>query len=151
MIAFQKEKLSQIWHEIQPLWKLHWKEFALHKDSIPLAPDEEKYLGSERAGVFHIVTARDEGELIGYSMFFVDKGLHYSTVKEALPDIYFVHPRYRERAFIVCRLIDETEKVQKELGVMRAYLSEKVHRPAGPVLERKGYTLAERIYVKLLE
>lgn len=151
MISFQKEPLEQCWDELQPLWHLHWLEFGIHHDKIPLAPDREKYSSAEKAGLFHMMTARDQGELIGYEMCFVDKSLHYSTIKEGMPDIHFVHPKYKQRAFIVGQLIDAADEMQKGLGAYRVYLTEKAHRNAQPLLERKGYELVERIYAKLLE
>lgn len=150
-ITFQREKLATLWDEIQPLWRLHWEEFAIDRDKIPLGPDKEKYLRLDAGKTFYLITIRDGDELVGYWMGFVDTGLHYETIVQGHTDIFFAHPRYAGRPFMILRLLEEKEKLERDLGAKRVYVCEKIDHPLDAIMERLGYRLTERIYSKLLE
>ena len=46
----------------------HWEEVANNKDTIPLDIDWERYRALDDDGSLHVLTARDDGELVGYVM-----------------------------------------------------------------------------------
>ena len=66
MIEYKEETYSQVIDEIKPLLEDHWEEIALNKEVIKLNPNYEMYEKLCNAGVMRIVTARDDGKLIGY-------------------------------------------------------------------------------------
>ena len=95
MIEYAVEKLDTCLEEIEPLLREHYHEIAWYKDKIPYDPDFERYQTIEDAGILHIVTARDEGKLIGYFVSLISYGMHYMSTKYAVNDVLFLHPDYR--------------------------------------------------------
>lgn len=89
-IDFARENHSrELRMEMFPLWKEHYKEIALYKD-IPLSPSFAVYDNAEKNGMLRIFTARNEGKLVGYEVFFIHPHPHYSLAIEAVQDILFL-------------------------------------------------------------
>ena len=153
-IAFAKESIEQNWSDLNDrLWPLHWEEFAVDKDVIPLSPDRAAYLEKEKAGALHLVTARDKGLLVGYYIAFVHRSLHYQETVTSVSDIFFVHPRYDkfgQRGRIVDRLLDVAEGMLRAMGVVRMYVATKHKHPMDPIMRRRGYEITDIIWRKLL-
>mgnify|MGYP003345974306 FL=1 len=79
MIKFGVEKYHQVCEDIKELIKLHYEEIAVNKDVIPLDPDWDNYKNLCDKNILMIITARDEGRLVGYSIFFITNHLHYKS------------------------------------------------------------------------
>src|SRR5258706_8207690 len=97
MIELAQETVEQVLAEIQPLLHDHWEEIASHKDKIPLAPDYDQYRKMEEAGKLLICTVRDKANLVGYSIYFVHRGIHYSKTLVSTNDVFYVSPAYRRK------------------------------------------------------
>jgi len=82
MIAFTEELLSATWDEMAPLMLAHWREIA-HYPDIELDPDKEGYALAESAGLVRFYTARADGRLVGYVIFFVRPNMHYRASRQA--------------------------------------------------------------------
>lgn len=136
--------------EAIPLFVLHYQQIAHYQD-IKLAPDYEKYLGMQQAGILRIYTAREEdGELIGYGIFLVSPNANYKASIQAQQALLFIHPDRRGfgRQFIAwCDEQLKTEGVQ----VVYHHVKVKPELNFGPLLERMGYTLVDQIYGKRLD
>lgn len=143
---FQLERPSEVLDEIKPLLEMHWHEIAHYQD-IPLDPDYDFYLTSPIVRVF---TARDEGTLVGYGVFFVGANKHYRSCKQAVQDILSVHPAYRgtTTGFRLIRYCDTQLKAE---GCQVVYQHMKKAHQFGPLLERQGYELVDLIYGKRLD
>lgn len=142
---FQRESAAQISEEIVPLLKLHYDEIAHFKD-IPLDPDYDQYQTIENAGALRVFTARDaEKTLIGYSVFFVRRNIHYKSSLQASQDIIFIHPKKRGFGKAFIQWCDEQLKAE---GVEVAYQHVKSKHNFGPLLETLGYELMDLIYAR---
>lgn len=148
MTTFQLETVDQCCEDIQPLLAQHWNEVALYRDEIPLAPDFDRYRAMEAAGGLVLLTARREGQLIGYSVFFVSQHPHYSTCRIASNDVLFLRADCRGPLGI--RLIRESERVLSDAGVQRIVWHVKPRNDWSSVLERMGYQHEEIIMGKLI-
>lgn len=95
MIEYSEETVDECLMEIIPLLREHWEEIAWYKDKIKLNPDYGVYYQMEANGILHIVTARDDGKLIGYYISLVTPNPHYKDHFFAVNDILFVLPEYR--------------------------------------------------------
>ena len=87
MIEFGVESFDQAVNDIQELIKLHYEEIALNKDVIPLDPDWDKYRALMTNNLACLITARDDGKLVGYSIFFVTSHPHYKSTIFANNDL----------------------------------------------------------------
>lgn len=133
--------------EALPLLDLHYKEIAHYLD-IPLKPNFEGYFNAEDSGALRVFTARKEGKLIGYAIFFLKHNLHYSSSLQAAQDILFLHPGHRGTGGRFIKWCDT--QLQAE-GVQAVYHHVKAAHNFGPLLERMGYSLVDHIYARRLD
>lgn len=150
-VTYQQENFRAAWAEIQQLLNDHWREVALNHDDIPLDPDEERYFALCDSGALHLLTARSDGELVGYHISIISGHLHYRSTPHAFVDVYFLKKPYR-RGMTGVRLIKEAEKSLKALGAKKIFTGTKLHDDLdrSKVFERLGYKLIEHMYAKLI-
>ena len=96
MATFQVEKFEDCWQEMAPYWPLHWEELALDKERIKPNADIERYISLSQNGILQVVTAREDGKLIGYHFSIIGTHLHYKHVLMANTDMYWLHPYHRK-------------------------------------------------------
>ncbi len=147
----QEERFSDVIEEVQPLLTRHWEEIALYKDIIPLSPNYARYSEMEAKRRLCVVTARFEGELVGYACFIVDASLHYSTILWAVSDVIWLAPEHRG-AKMGNELLDYAELALLSRGVVVVHVVAKTAHPAlGALLDRRGYSVTETIHAKVLQ
>jgi GNAT superfamily N-acetyltransferase len=148
-MKFATETLEQVRGELQPLLESHWREIAHYQD-IPLDPDWEFYESMQDIGRLRFYTARDNGRLVGYCVFFVAPNRHYMSSLQASQDILFLHPEYRNagngRALVLY-----CDAQLREEGVQAVYQHVKSAHDFGPLLLNCGYELVDLIYAKRLD
>ncbi len=144
-ILFAVEPLHQVKEEIIPLLEKHWEELEWIK-THPLNPDWDKYESLDRASLLVIMTAREEGVLIGYNVFIVHQSMHYKNLKAANQDLIYIAP---ERRGFGTYFIHWSEGILKELGVDRVYYHTKAVKDFGEkILLPQGYALVDQVYGK---
>ena len=149
MIEYKEETYSQVIDEIKPLLEDHWEEIALNKEVIKLNPNYEMYEKLCNAGVMKIITARNDGKLIGYCICIIAYNLHYKDSLTATNDIFFISKDYRKGSTGV-KLFIKNEEILKSYGVQRLIMNTKVHQDVGAIFERLGYKQTERVFGKLI-
>lgn len=149
MIVYSVEKLSECLEEIKPLLEHHYEEVAMYKDKIKLEPDYDKYLSMADDGLLHVVTARDEGKLIGYFVSFLLPHIHYSSTVYAVNDILFIDKEYRN-AKVGLGLFSYAEEQLKAEGASVIVIHMKTSVPFDSLCEGLGYDYAERNYSKYI-
>ena len=133
-ITFQAESFEQTLPEFSYLLPQHWEELALQKDKVPLSPQFDIYFERERNNHLIFVTARDEGEIVGYFIGFIAQGLHYSTCKTCHLDIFYIRKDYRKGRMGI-RLFKFVEEELKKRGVQRWFVSSKLHADASALFK----------------
>jgi len=143
VVQFAAERLTHdLWAEAWPLLKQHWHEIAHFKD-IPLEPDLAKYDAAHANGAVRVFTARADGTLVGYALFFVGPNPHYRSSVQAVEDVLYVDPAHRGFMpirfvrFIVRALSTESEVV---------YMHLKAAKDWGKILHRMGFEHVDQIY-----
>lgn len=132
-----------------PLLAAHWREIAHYVD-IPLNPDRAVYDASQSAGILHFYTARDdENTLVGYASFFVRPNPHYAQSIQAAQDVIYVAPWARGKTG--ARFIQWIDSQLTDAGVQAVYHHVKAAHDFGPLLERMGYELVDKIYARRLD
>lgn len=150
MITFQEEKFKEVIDEIKPLLESHYEEIAMYKDQVPFDPDYERYSQMCDLGVLHVVTARDEGRIVGYYISFIVPHIHYKTTMYANNDILFLHPDYRGTT-AAPRMFKFAEKALKDKGVDVMMIHMKTYSSFDRMLERMGWDYTERLYTKCIK
>lgn len=148
-IVYAEEKLKDCLEEMKPILRLHYEEIAMYKDKIPLDPDYSKYFLLEEEGIFHAVTVRDEGKLIGYFLSLVTPSIHYSQTVYAVNDILYVHPNYRLSG-VGQEMFRFAEEKLKEKGADVIAIHMKTALPFDSLCKGMGYDYAERNYTKYI-
>lgn len=147
MITYQSE--SYFTARDDGLIQMHYDEIALHKEAIPLAPDWHRYDLMDAAQDLACITARDDGKMIGYSVFFLQNHIHYMTTRMASNDVLYLHPDYR-KGRIGIKLIQHSEKHLQWLGVKKIVWHIKTANDFSPILKRMGYGNEEVVMGKIL-
>lgn len=149
-VKIQRELFNQVVDEIKPLLEKHWKEVANYRDDIKLEPDWQRYEALENNGALLILTARRDDVLVGYSVFIISNHLHYTSCKVGANDILFLLPEER-KGRVGMKLIMESEKVLKQVGVNRVIWHVKKEPDFSPLLKHLGYEHEEIVMGKLLK
>ena len=78
-LTFARETYAEAVEDVKALLPIHWREMAQRQDDIPLDPDWNFYAQAFHWDMARIYTARHDGELIGYVIFFITpRHTHYA-------------------------------------------------------------------------
>lgn len=148
--TYAREQFNDCFDEALPLLHTHWLEIS-HDLDIPLDPDVDRYSELDQEGKIRIYTARVNGVLVGYVVFFLVINLHYRSSFQAHADLVYVDPA-RRNSTIGLRLLKFAEAELRDENVQLADHHVKLAHPAlGVILERMGYEPVETIYRKRLD
>lgn len=150
MITYQVEQYTSAIDEMKELYQEHWEEIAGDKDVIKLNPNYETYAQMASLGFIHLVTVRDEENLVGYHLSLVYPHLHYMDSLTAFTDIFFLKKEYR-KGRVGINLFKYMEHSLRAKKVQKIYMGTKLKLDIGNLLERLGYTPIERLYTKILK
>lgn len=145
--TFGIESFAEVREEIKPLLAAHWKEVA-HYPDIELDVDWTRYAMLADAGLLRIFTVRSQGGLVGYAVFVVQTNMHYSQSLQAMQDVLFISEQHRGFGR---KFIEWCDDHLRDLGVQAVYHHVKAAHNFGPMLERMGYELIDRIYGRRLD
>ena len=145
MITAHIESFEQNLEYLKPLLPIHYKELALNQDKVPLSPQFDKYVATEKQGGLIFVTLRKAGEMVGYFIGFIAPGLHYSTCLTCQMDIFYVLPEHRGSG-TGFQLFKFVEQQLKKRGVQRLFVGSKLHKDASWLFEKLNYTPVETYY-----
>jgi L-amino acid N-acyltransferase YncA len=150
IVTFHVELLRQCHHEMGPLLQDHWEEIALDHHEVPLAPDWERYFDLDDKGSLSVVTARADGEMVGYHVAVITPHLHYKNTLHGITDVYYLKPSYRQ-GFTGIRLFKAVNDEMRRRGVVKLITGTKLHHDMGRIFERMGYRETERVFTKIVE
>lgn len=145
MITAHVESFEENLEYLKPLLPIHYKELALNQDKVPLSPQFDKYVATEKQGGLIFVTLRKAGEMVGYFIGFIAPGLHYSTCLTCQMDIFYVLPDHRGSG-TGFQLFKFVEQQLKKRGVQRLFVGSKLHKDASWLFEKLNYTPVETYY-----
>ena len=145
MITAHVESFEENLEYLKPLLPIHYKELALNQDKVPLSPQFDKYVATEKQGGLIFVTLRKVGEMVGYFIGFIAPGLHYSTCLTCQMDIFYVLPEHRGSG-TGFQLFKFVEQQLKKRGVQRLFVGSKLHKDASWLFEKLNYTPVEAYY-----
>lgn len=150
MITFQQEAPSPFADEAVELFKKHYEEVAERQDVIELDPNIERYNQLYNAKTLEIHTARDDGKLIGYSLWVVVNHLHYKKSITASSDVIYISPEYRQ-GMLGYKFIKWTTEEIKKRNPQRILFHMKPFLDYGKIVERLGGHYFEKTYSIVLE
>lgn len=150
MKTYQREYLhSRLEEELASLLQAHWEEIARNKGINVLNPDYERYYQAQDNDSLRIFTARDEGVLIGYSIFFISRNAHYQDSIQAVNDIIYIDPN--QRGFASIRLLQFAEQQLLEDNVDIIHMHMKIEHDHPKLFKFLGYEDAEIVREKVIK
>jgi hypothetical protein len=150
MITYQHEKFNDYFEEAKDLLQKHYEEIAERTDVIKLDPDVDRYNALEQNGMLETHTIRDNGVLIGYSLWFVSYNIHYKQSLVASSDVLYIAPNYR-KGMIGVKFIKWTTEEIKKRKPQKIVFHVKPFMDYGHLLERQGANYFEKLYSIVLE
>lgn len=148
-IVFQQEALATCLHEAVSLLGEHYEEIAEFKHLLVLDPDYSRYEEVEKRNGLRVITARENGRLVGYIVFFIYKHLHYKSVLVASDDIHFICKEKRAGS-VGIRLFREGERALRAAGVKFILVRCKAKHDHSRIFEHLGYRPFDIMYAKEL-
>ena len=149
-MIYSEEKTNTILNR-KDFLEIHYDELALHKETIPLDPDYDRYLFLEAKNQLKVYTLRtDEHVLIGYAVFIITPMLHYKSTICAANDLLYIDKKYRQGMTGV-KFIKYCESKIKECGVDKITWHIKESNNFVPILKRMGYITEDIIVGKVLK
>jgi len=148
MIIYEDVNGLDFLDEFERVFPEHYEELCVTKD-FPLNPDYDAYRRIGDAGLLRTITCRNDGELIGYIVFFIQPHVHYKDCKTAFEDVYFVKKEYR-KGRIGIKLFQYAEYALKRIGVNRIIMHTKVHMDNSKLFEYLDYKWTDKVFSKML-
>lgn len=144
MIIYRVENLTENFSEIEDLLEGHWQEIAGYKDHIKLEPDWNAYAKMDEADMVKFYTVRDDGKMVGYSLFLIAPLIHYKSTKVAANDIIYIRPEYR-KGWVGIKLLKFCHNHLKASGLIRITWHVKPDHDWTKILIRMGYKIEELV------
>jgi len=150
MIKYAVEEMSDsLVNELKVVLQDHWEEIAMYRDKIKFSPDYNRYWEAANHGCLHIVTVRDDEEIIGYFISFISPHVHYQNDRFAVNDILYIKKEYRGTT-VAYRMFKFAEKELKKAGASVFIVSMKADFPFERLCESLGMSKHEITYSKYL-
>lgn len=144
-IAFAREPIAGLWPEMAPLMAAHHAEIFPYQD-VQLDVDTAGYDFVDNAGMMRCFTARADGKLVGYSVFFVRRAMTAALLL-AHQDGHYLAPEFR----IGCNGLQMLRFAERALiadGAQLIVQGCKVDHDLGPLFRRLGYQPMDLMFYK---
>ena len=151
MIKYSEDKFVDVLMDFMTLLPEHMAEMNyFQRNGAKFDPDYGAYIKGQDQGRFVLVTAKDEGLLVGYIVFGIGTHIRYKSTLVAQEDLYYVVPEYRRQG-IAKRLFEEAEKVLKTYRVDFIFATTKTYLDRSGLLEQSGYECFEKKFGKKIK
>ena len=148
-ITFQVENYSDCIEELKELIDSNWEEAGLYNEKLKLNPDYEKVQSFANTENLFIITVRDQGKIVGYTVNLIDSHLHHKDSIFSVVDIIYLKPEYRNSSISTELLIEtEAEAFSRNADVM--IIGVKTYLPYDALCLSLNFENTERIYTKYL-
>lgn len=143
MITFALLPLHRVYEEIKPNIPRHYSEMTEGDDYGPPDIDWEMYLHLSALNKCLVVTVRDDGKLVGYSVYSVGRNPRYKTITQACSDGIFLEREYRGKLSRI--FMKKADEYLKKIGVRETIYILSDDR-VGRVLGGNGYKSKYRVW-----
>jgi len=149
-VIFAVEPLATCWPEIEDIGRKHWHEtMEYYRGKQPYAPSFDRYNSYDKAGWLLTFTARDQGQLVGYSLMYLVPSMHTQTMI-ATEDTIFLLSAYR-RGRNGLRFHQFIESELQTRGAREIVVTAKPGSAACRLLEHIGFEVINHQYSKHLD
>lgn len=150
MISYQIEYFTDIMEEMVEIVANHAAETELYQDKIEFDPDYNVYLDMDKEGKMFFVTAREEGELVGYTSWAVGPHPHHKNHMAGSNNLIYVKEEHRGGGEVVTEMFKVAEEELKSFEASIMVFLAKAARPLEGLAEKMGYDKVEVAYSKYI-
>jgi len=108
--------------------------------------DHDQFIALDNAGLLQLVTARDDGKLVGFHATSILNDIFYKDKKTAFVLMYYLSKPYRGGGGF--KMFKYADDLFKHKNVDRSFMSRKIHLDNEGLFKRLGYTKIEANYEK---
>lgn len=141
VIEYDIQPLHAVAKELEPFIEGHFHESREEEEGF--APDKAGYLQASFYGNCLVVTAREEGKIVGYSIFIISRYARNTDAIKADNHGFYVDQRYRGK--LGGALLDRAHAMLKNLSISQIdYINDS--EAFGRFITRKGAKCAAKIW-----
>lgn len=144
MIEYRLEKWVDAKDDIIELSAKHYKECKI--DDSDFEPDDNAFSGLCENGKLQILTARNNGKLVGYLINVISRHMLFDKIC-SFHIGWFVKAEFR-RKLVGLELLKKGEEYLKNSGVKKMYGSHTMTVDASKAFDRLNWQLNEKHYIK---
>lgn len=144
-VSFQAEALANCWDEALPLMRSNYEETGTWQGEFN--PDLQKLKRMEEAGFVRVFTARIQGKLVGYQVFFVMFGINHPAALMAVCHVAYVSPVYRGLTAI--KFLHWTDQQLLFEGTVSITRQSTVYHPLDKLYTRMKYHKIEECWMRV--
>jgi GNAT superfamily N-acetyltransferase len=134
------ERLADCWPEVSELYEEHF--------GPSFNPDSERYLDYEACGNLFLVTARDDGALMGFAIMYVFPSMHDGTLL-GREDFFYLVPEAR-CGWNALKMLSLAEEECARRGCVMVEMTVEISSNAAYILQARGYDMVSANYRKSL-
>lgn len=145
-VEFALEYLTpQFTEEVAPLLEAHAAEIQAFGGRKP-EPNWGAWMAMQEATRLVLVTARDDGKLVGYMAYLIEVNAQCIGLIQAVEQATYIDPKHRGGTGM--KMMRLAEPTLKGLGATEIVAHVPLTHDHSPALERQGYKLAYKILIK---
>jgi GNAT superfamily N-acetyltransferase len=141
----QEHYSSELVRELLPMLEKNWEESPTYSKEIRIAPDFKAYKAMDDQGRVLCLTARVNGRLIGYSIWYIITSFNYEG-KSGHGVALYIEPEYRGQG---AWLLTRGEAMLREKGITRFYWFARPGTLLHKLVSVLGYVADEVVMEKL--
>lgn len=148
-MIFALEDYYDVIAEITPLAYAHHEEVDLYQGKVLMDPDFDTYGMLQDSGVLKIFTLRNDNELIGYNIFYVQNHPHYKGTLWAGNDLVYIDPAFRNTG-TTPSFFNYCEESLRDMGAGVISYTMKVDKAFHSLMLLLEMDHAEQVYTKYI-
>ncbi len=140
---FHVERFRPVYQQIKPMLKANHEETGVY--DLPFNPDWARYLALDDRGDLRCFSARLEGEIVAFAIFFIDTEIQQMELKAATQSVNYVLKEHRGIGLGFMRFCDD---ILIKQGVNSIWRQSTAKLDISKIYGRMGYSFAEQSYVR---
>ena len=148
-MIYATEKYEDILPELKEIYIPFFKEVDIYPEKPEPNVDHWQFIALDEANSLQLVTAREDGKLVGFHISSIQKDIFYQHITTGYVLCYYLLPEYRGNGNGTKMFVYADESFKKR-GVERIFMSRKIYIDNEKLFENLGYRQLEAGYTKCL-
>ncbi len=148
-ITFYYEKYKDILDDLKIILPAFFAEVDIYPESPEPNIDHDQFTSLDEAGKLQVVTAREDGKLVGFHISMVLNDIFYKHILTAYVCFYYLKPESRGKGN-GASMFAFADNGFKDLSVERIFMSRKIYMKNEKLFDSLDYTKIEETYTKFI-